>query len=379
MTPKTALLHIGTPKTGSTSIQECLAQAERAGSLRPCRYPLFRGDRNHNRLAMLYLPYQDQPPPRRVEFPQDDDHYQRVRRQYQKFLFRTLRSAEGAIISAEVLSNCLDTPAAARLRQDLESLGFGEFHVVLYVRDPADFYLSRTQNQLKLPAHPHPAVANPVSFEYRFRRIAENWEQAFPGRLDVRRYPNGLQGDVLTDFSHVVRGCLGVRLPPAAARLNTTISAEGMVLMEQYRQRVGTDEGGLRFPGLDRLVAFLKRSGQRIPQTRPALKSAVAEQIRSNHQQDAEYIRVRYGVDVGVQCSGSVAPLPARSSWRVEDILESVDLDIVQRLWEEFERAGPDPSQPLPLRLAGRAYRVIPHARRPARLDALLRSRFLKG
>lgn len=379
MTAKTALLHIGTTKTGTTSIQESLARAQRSGSLGPYHYPLFGGDRNHHRLTMLYLPYEDQPPSRRVDFPQDDDHYQRARRSYRDFLFRTLRSSAGAILSAEVLSGCLDSSAAGRLRHDLESLGFGEFHVVLYVRDPADFYLSRTQNQLKLPKAHRPAIVDPFSFKYAFRKITENWEQAFPGRLMSRRYPTGPQGDVLTDFSDVMQGCLGVRLPRAPARLNTTISAEGMVLMQQYREIVGTDEGGLRFPGLDRLVAFLRRSGQDIPQTRPALKSAIAEQIRSNHLDDAEFIRARYGVDLGLECSGGSSPLMERSSWRVEDILESVDLDIVQRLWEGFERAGSDPQRPLPLQLAARVYRAIPYHRRPARLDAFLRSRFVQG
>ena len=54
MTSKPILLHIGTPKTGSTSIQESLARAEQDGSLDGVRYPLWRGDRHHLRLIPLY-------------------------------------------------------------------------------------------------------------------------------------------------------------------------------------------------------------------------------------------------------------------------------------------------------------------------------------
>ncbi len=379
MTQKTVLLHIGTPKTGTTSIQRCLAEAERAGSLRPYRYPLYRGDLNHNRLTTLYLPHGDLPQVWRAQYRHDDEDFQRARRRYRRFLFRRLQACDGAIISGESLSNYLTPPFGIQLRNDLESLGFLQFHVVLYIRDTAEFYLSSTQQVLKWSLYPTTAVVDPVSFRYPFRRIADNWEQAFPGCLIVRRYPMGPQQDVVADFSCLMQGCLGVGLPPAAARLNPTLSAEAMVMIEDYRQAVGPGAESLLIPGLDRLVAFLAQSGQRIPQTRPALKSGVAEQIRSNHQQDAEYIRVRYGVDVGVECSGSVAPLPARSSWRVEDILESVDSDIVQRLKEEFARIGPPRKRPLPVRAAARAYRAVPYSLRPTRLDGLLRTRFGRG
>ena len=379
MTRKTALLHIGTPKTGTTSIQKCLAEAERAGSLRPYCYPLYRDDLNHNRLTTLYLPHADLPQVWRAKHPRDDDGFQRARRRYRRFLFRRLRASDGAILSGESLSNYLTPPYAMQLRSDLESLGFKQFHVALYIRDAADFYLSSTQQVLKWSLYPTTVVADPVSFRYRFRRIAENWEQTFPGCLLVRRYPRSPQQDVLADFSSVMQGCLGVGLPQATARLNPTLSAEAMVVIEDYRQAVGPGAESLVIPGLDQLVAFLAQSGQRIPQTRPALKSAVAEQIRSNHQQDAEYIRVRYGVDSGVECSGSVAPLPARSSWRVEDILDSVDHEIVQRLQGEYARVGPPRKRPLPVRAAARAYRAVPYSLRPTRLDGLLRTRFGRG
>lgn len=375
MTPKVALLHIGTPKTGTTSIQECLARAEAAGDLGQYRYPLFRGDRNHNRLLMLYLPHGDQPPYRHVEFPRDDARFQRARRQYRRFMFGTLQASDGAIISGEQLFG-LKTSTALELRSDLESLGFRQFHVVLYVRDPADFYLSRAQQMLKLPVHAQPAVIDPNSFRYPFRSIAESWERAFPDSVIVRPYSSAVQSDVIADFSEVMRRCLGITLPRASGRLNATVSAEAMVVMQEYRQAVGTDEGGLRFPGLDHLVAFLVLSGQRIPQTVPTLKAAVAEQIRTNHRQDVEFLYSRYGVELGLGSPANAQWLADRSSWMVEDVVESADPEIIARLHEEFARTVPHRRPALPVRAAAQAYRAVPYSLRPARLAAVLRSRF---
>jgi|GEM_PF-2881764 len=338
MNPKTALLHIGTPKTGTTSIQSYLSESDLTGTLLPYRYPMFRHDRDHNRLTTLYLAHKDQPGPRHVMFPRDDNRYQRIRTQYRQFLFQALRSSKGAILSGEALHRF--TPSAIiQFREDLESLGFEEFLIVLYIRDPADFYLSLTQSILNLPLQGITAVADPLSFKYRFRQISENYEQVFPGKVIVRCYPRDAQHDVIDDFSGLLEHYLGITVPFHSVRLNTTVSAEAMVVMQDYRQSVGIDKDGLLIPGLDRLVAFLIRSVRRIPQTKPKLKADVAEIIRANHLEDAEFIKARYGVDLGLERSEDTPMISPRPSWRVEDIVESVDPEIVQRLRDMFLRA----------------------------------------
>jgi hypothetical protein len=377
--PKTALLHIGTPKTGTTSIQDCLVRAQQAGALGPYRYPMYRSDRNHNRLTTLYLRHRDLPQVWQAEYPRDDDGFRRARRRYRRFLCGSLGVAGGAILSGESLSNYLSTPLAMRFRSDLESLGFNRFHVVLYVRDPAEFYLSLTQQMLKWSLFPTVVVEDPVTFRYGFRPIAQSWEQVFPGGVIVRPYPGSRGQDVTADFSGIMEDHLGIGLPHPMARLNPTLSAEAMVVIQDYRRAVGPGAKSLLIPDLDRLVAFLAQSGQRISQNRPELKADVAEQIRANHRQDAEFVKARYGVDLGLGRSGGTAALAPRPAWHVESILQTVDPDIVQRLWDEFGRAAPGRRRPGPLRVAERLYRAIPDSRRPARLDSLLRARFARG
>lgn len=375
MRPKTALLHIGTPKTGSTSIQEFLTRAEMDGSLAPIRYPLWKGDRNHLRLTPLYRPYEELPPWWRHEFPANDKRFQRMRRQFRRYFFDELRSASGAIISAEGLGGF--TPAYAdQLRRDLESLGFKAFHIVLYVRDPADYFLSRTQQRLKTASEPE-FVENPASFRYQFLQAAETWEQIFPGSLIVRRFPNSPDHDVVDDFADVVKQCMGVTLPRFTVRMNTTLSAEAMQIIQDYRQAFWPDNGGNLTPDASWLVKFLKQSALDVPQTKPVLKPEVAELIRVNHSADAANILARYGVDLGLQNMHPTIAPPPQTSYHVEEILTSVDPEIVHQLLLRLARTelGRRPAQrPLPLRLAAGTYHSIPLARRPPRLDGWLRS-----
>ncbi len=374
MTAKTALLHIGTPKTGTTSIQQFLTRAEATGSLRPYRYPLWRGDHNQFKLAWVYLPYERLPAHLR------EGYQEEARESYRRFLWDQLRSSRGALISWEGLGNHFAPSDVARLRSDLESLGFREFHILLYVRDSADMYLSRTNELLKSP-HYRESVVDPVSFKYEFRRMAETWEEVFPGRLMVRRFPADPELDVLDDFADQLKMLLGIDLPRLPVRANATLSAEAMQILHEYRQTPGPD-AGLPIPGLARLVGFLQRSKQYVPQNKPVLKESVADQVRANHRQDAEFLRSRHGVDLGLRHLGPVPVLARGHGWSPESILTVVDSDTVYELLlllAHDKLTDGTASRPLPVRAAARAYRTIPPERRPAWLDDWLRSKFERG
>jgi hypothetical protein len=377
---KPVLLHIGTPKTGSTSIQDCLARAELDGGLGNVRYPLWGNDRHHVRLAPLYRPYHDLPPWGRHEFPADDWRFQRMRRQFRRFFFDELRSAGGAIISAEGLGG-FAPELVARLRSDLESVGFNEFYIVLYVRDPADFFLSRTQQRLKTASEPQ-FVEDPVSFRYEFARAAETWEQIFPGRLVIRRFPTGEEHDVVDDFAAVLDECLGITLPKTSQRMNTTLSAEAMQILQDYRLAFWPDNGGFLTPDAKWLVRFLEQSRMDLSQTRPALRKDIAELIRANHQADAAKIFGRYGVDLGFRDLNSIAPpsdAPScRANYRIDEIVESLDPEISYQLLLRLARAelGRRPgSRPLPVRAVARGYHAMSVGRRLPKFDSWLRSR----
>lgn len=373
MKPKTALLHIGTPKTGTTSIQRWLANAQDDGSLAPVRYPLWAGGHNHQRLVSLYKPYEDLPPGFRQNYGPSGESYRRMRERYRAFLFDELSAASGAVLSGESLCDLLSPLLAARLRVDLESLGFREFHVVLYIRDPADYFLSVTQQDLKIAVR-SPIVQDPAIFRYEFLRMAETWEQAFPGKLIIRKFPTDQGHDIIDDFAVVMQQCFGTAPPRVPLRMNTTYSAEAMKIMQDYRAARGTSTETLT-PDVARLVEFLDWSRQHIPQTKPVLKPEVAQQIRANHKEDAGLLHSRYGVDLGLQNCGPGSTFPRSRPFRVDEILESVDPEVVDELLLLLARIHLGHKRSLTWRIAAWAYRRIPPARRPVRALSWVRSR----
>jgi hypothetical protein len=376
MRPKTALLHIGTPKTGTTSIQRWLAHAQEEGSLAPVSYPLWGDDHNHQRLMVLYKPYEDLSPAMRHSYSPGGRRYMRMRQRYREFLFSELRTASAAVLSAESASDRLTPPLIARLREDLESVGFRECHIVLYVRDPADFFLSRAQQELKMAVRSFDM--DPATFRYDFLGIATTWEHAFPGRLIVRKFPTDPGHSIIDDFAAVMQQCLGVTPPQVPLRMNTTYSAEAMQILQDYRETFWPDTEFLT-PDTARLIYFLGQSRQDVSQTKPVLKNEVAEQIRANHKADAELLHSRYGVDLGLRNCTPTPAVPRGEPYRVDEILESIDPEIVRQLLLRLASIELGRKRSRPMRVAARAYHRIPAAYRPVRAAAWARSRVNRG
>ena len=351
------VLHIGTRKTGTSSIQEALAQAQECGRLGPAHYPMPDGDRHHARLANVYLPHARIPPADWTTYPHDDERFATAQRSYRESFFGNLGPAKSVIVSSETLA-ALSTEEAARLRADFRAVGFGDFRIVLYVRDPADYYLSHVQQVLKASS----SVADPTTFRYEFRQIAMTWERAFPGQLTVRHYRSDTEYDVVQDFSDVLQGSLGVSLPPITTRLNTTMSAEGMDVLQLYRSQFWSGQDDTFTPDTKRLVKFLHHSLSELPQTAPSLKPWIAQAVRFNHRDDAEFLATHYDVDLRL---GDIAPPPSwpshHAELRVADVLQRMDPQVRSDLLRRIAKSGLD-SDPhkrhWPARIANRARRL---------------------
>lgn len=368
--PKTALLHIGSHKTGTSSIQKALAAYDFSGS--PVCYPLTaKGDRLNvghslqDPLTPLYIPTSEWEPIWFEKYYGSGPRFASLCRRYRSFLFGKLQSAQHAILSNEDLSY-FSAASVRRLRDDLEGVGFEKFHIVLYVRDPADYFLSMLHSVLKLSLGVGPTGHDPASFHYEFLKTADTWERAFPGRVEVRHYRNDPDFDVVGDFSDVVDRRLGVTLRLQSVRANTSLSAEGLQLMQDYRRAFWPDNGGAATPDAVRLYWILARPAPDLPQTKAVLKAAVAEHIRANHTADADELRARYGIDLGLRDVNPRVELQPGQAVNVRDLVESIDPDVVYRLMLHVARATlSDPPAPrrLSTRIASRARRTMQSVR----------------
>jgi len=226
-------LHIGTEKTGSTSIRSYLAQNRSVLLAQNCLYPLAAGTTNHYALTAFGL---------------DDSRIDSTRSGLgifhsvaavafrQKFVaaLQDEIAASGAstlVFSNELLSSRLRSPAEiARIKSLCD--GFARnTKVVVYLRNQADFLVSRYMNIV--------AEGGKQEFDFRMRSIIadyslllERWSAAF-GRENIvaRRFEqmDFPGGNLLADFADTV-GIDAALLSPVP-RSNPSIDAESLAFL----------------------------------------------------------------------------------------------------------------------------------------------------
>ncbi len=375
---KTALLHIGTMKTGNTSIHHNLAEAKARGLLGPVCYPLWEDDKHQARMAVLYCAdtLGETLPSLRERYAQDQARFRHMLKRYRSYVLRELQSAGSAIISAESFCHLFTAGIVVALRRDLEAVGFERFVILLYIRDPADYYLSVINQNLRM-SEALPLVKDPASFRYNFLEMVDAWEQTFPGALMVRRYPPpGTTRDVVSDFNSIAKETFGIELPSNSIKKNATLSAEAMQLLQNYRAALSSDSRGLITRETKDLVQLLLESPDELTQTRPVLKQEVSRQIRYNHKADLDALCRRYGVDFCPAYTPTTHLPPRVMPYRIDEIVDCIDPQIAEKLglWvvhEALRRKKPQRS--LSYSLAAEVNRRLPECLKSHVLQATLK------
>ena len=317
------ILHIGSPKTGSTALQSaCRAHAPAllaAGVL----YPEVRSHAiSHHFLGMLMLAPQQQPKvygPTYVDQPellQADfaEHWQDIKRQVRLYKPSVL------LLSSEALFIVPEPERAAELRRLLDELA-DSFEIVAYIRRPSAFYLSKVQQSLKHSAHFSPPGA------ISFRHVVESWEiqLGVPVKLAPFMRESLRDGDIFRDFISRYLPQVSLNSQLVAKTTNETLSAEVMALLQDYHRCNHPDkerwrvEGSRRFRRLMEKIDVFEGSGQR-----PVLSADIAGQI-DRSSVDLLWLNSRYGISFsGVDLAevGANESTLNRPDYQVADICE---------------------------------------------------------
>lgn len=322
------LLHIGSPKAGSSAIQASLVQAaeelrRRHGLIvlppNPYRRPLPSGF-----LAACHLPTQELPRYLAVRQRQEPQQFQRDLAAYQQLVADLLRlgkparsrpwqarlqrlavdgvrrPATPALASSEYLWR-LPVAEIRRLRQWFEVLGIRRFRVVAYVREPVSAYASFLQQWLRLSDELEPY--DPAVWVYRFREHLEAWSAVFsPDELEVRSFRRDVLqgGSVVSDFYGQCSQFFACSITgPEPEAVNESLSIEALTLVQELLAAVPA-ESRLQASwtsSMSKFVRLLRQEAAELPCEPVQLQSWVIRLVWERHQQDLEWLKQTHSID----------------------------------------------------------------------------------
>ncbi|NNJ74803.1 MAG: hypothetical protein HKP56_06565 [Anderseniella sp.] len=245
-------LHIGSGKTGTTSIQKTLHYNREFLAQHGVLYLSLGNQENHNLLAVGFRG-ENQPQRRMLKrygtnrnvMSAFRDAWLDVKNQAEQKDFHTvLLSGEDFFVPS---ANRMDSEHIHNIFPKVTNVD-----VVAYLRRPSAHYTSRIQQHLKA-AHTIPA---PVRTDYAAH--LDGWQNV--GDLHLYEFNKALlyKEDVVHDFWH--RVLCNVPLPEMAVsiRENESLSAEGLYVMQYFRRHRYPDRDNHIFRDSDKLVRLIR-------------------------------------------------------------------------------------------------------------------------
>jgi hypothetical protein len=263
---RNCVLHIGTEKTGTTTLQAFLDINREALREQGFLYTESAGKQNNRLMSLAAFDAQ-----RRDDFTVlhqvgTDAELQVLQAQVIARVKAEIEnsSCPTTVFSSEHFHSRLGRPSEiARLKEVLSSLGFEKISVVVYLRRPADLACSlfstavRTGNQMLEPPDPTNPYWNLIC---NHRNTLLKWGEVFGSenlvpRLFIRQEMVGAH--IVDDFLHVLGIAKGAMQVPEDQ--NEALSAAGLQILQRLNRTVPTVHNGKTNPMRRNLVSFVER------------------------------------------------------------------------------------------------------------------------
>jgi hypothetical protein len=294
-------LHIGTEKTGTTSIQGFLATNRDKLLKRGFLYPKSPGSTNHLGLAC---------------YGQDDGRFDGVRRalkvsttqdvaRYRARLLAELdreiakSNASAVVFSNEHLSSRLVSRAEVLRIKNLCDRYARHTRVIVYLRNQIEFLVSRYIEAVKGGStHPFPfPVSSGVARLMDYESLLAPWRDSFGlENLSVRRFETDdfCGGDLLADFE------MQIGIPASTldriGRRNQALNAEAIEFLRRFNKHVPHMIAKRRNPERGKIVSLLEQLKQgNVFQPPQYVTDEVESMFRESNERVArEYFGAKY-------------------------------------------------------------------------------------
>jgi len=280
---KKALIHIGTGKTGTTTIQQALSNAN-LDHLN-IQYPIsriFKNNKEQNFLSIIYQHYDKLPRGYQSKFINNELNYSITKASLEEEI-KSFYSKDGdLIISGEFLTN-FNKSSIERFLIDLMNFGYEQFKVLVFVRNPVTYYTSCVEQLIKA-SH---IIPNPNSFKYNFKDQIVTWHQIFDNTrvllYDNIVYDQGLINSFEKECQEFFKK--NRKLERLDRNSNTSMSLEALWILKKYRE-INYEQSKNVFKKDSNYLLKSLQELKNVNQTPLNLKEEVKQVILNNHSEE---------------------------------------------------------------------------------------------
>lgn len=289
------IIHIGTGKTGTTSIQASLELNRKKLISKGMNYPESKKG-EHNILEGAVLPFEKLHRVFRSEYKNCESKVLEDANELCEKIKKSTKENSHTIISGEYFLT-LDTSAINKLIGKFGLNSNDEITIICYVRQPSSYWLSAIQQGLKGSTK----VDNVIKRRYPFRAGLQNWIDVFGiQNIVVRPFDRNqlLDGDVVSDFYETIYNLTNIRIenPLLAEEKNSSVSAEMCILMQELRMELIDTDDDVFSDESRNLIRLINANGKNLEQTKMKFHPYLAEFIDSLHFEDLEWLKENFNV-----------------------------------------------------------------------------------
>ena len=263
------ILHIGSGKTGTTTLQKTLASHRNILLENGVLYP--GDDINHHHLSLLALPASILPRQYKTLAP---EQLKKTREEFWRNLSRSLEKEKyhTVILSTEYLFTASEY-AVDKIEKLLQGY-FNNIEIVASVRDPAEYYVSNCQQTLKANSKP----PDPRTFKYHFLKTLKAWKK-FKTRVYIyNRNPDFVQRLITAILPK------NLYLNPISPE-NASLTIEQLLLLEKIQKHLYTGKDDIFKPHLELINLIRPTNG-----SKPILKNSIRSLILKNHYRETIWL-----------------------------------------------------------------------------------------
>ena len=296
---KKLILHIGSEKTGTTSIQSMLSLNRELLESKSIRIPMFLGKPNHRYAEYAF----------RSNETQDDFDKNRgifndseakttlkssIKRDWEDTISR--ESLNTWLISCEHFQSRLHYQHEIRDLWQFTQQLFENTTIVIYLRDPLSTAFSHLSTTIKGGSIPRSFHINPetVSGICNHQKVLERWLSVVPKEcLKVRLFDQSkfFDNDLYSDFFDAC----GLAIPPKLVippKANHSLSLPALRLMILLNQRIPAFINHQSNPARKDIIRYLEQYAGNAPSLVPPQE--IQKEFKRYYQQSDDYIRANF-------------------------------------------------------------------------------------